>query len=82
MATRSSRPAYTSSVLRRAIGPVLAGATFSLFATMILTVFLSPFGYMTVTALKDRVSVSEVKIKQARIRRRAGDYSDLEILEC
>jgi multiple sugar transport system permease protein len=59
MATQSSRPAYTSSVLRRAIRPALAGATFSLFAIMILTVFLSPFGYMTVTALKDRPMITE-----------------------
>jgi multiple sugar transport system permease protein len=59
MATQSSRPAYTSSVLRRAIRPALAGATFSLLALMILTVFLSPFGYMTVTALKDRPMITE-----------------------
>jgi multiple sugar transport system permease protein len=59
MATQSSRPAYTSSVLRRAIRPAMAGATFSLFASMILTVFLSPFGYMTVTALKDRPMITE-----------------------
>jgi multiple sugar transport system permease protein len=59
MATQSSRPAYTSSVLRRAIRPVLAGATFSLLAIAILTAFLSPFGYMTVTALKDRPMITE-----------------------
>ena len=59
MATQSSRPAYTSSVLRRAIRPVLAGATFSLLAIVLLTAFLSPFGYMTVTALKDRPMITE-----------------------
>ena len=59
MATQSSRPAYTSSVLRRAIRPALAGATFSLLAIVILTAYLSPFGYMTVTALKDRPMITE-----------------------
>jgi multiple sugar transport system permease protein len=59
MATQPSRPAYTSSVLRRAIRLVMAGATFSLFAIVILTAFLSPFGYMTVTALKDRPMITE-----------------------
>jgi len=59
MATQSSLPAYTSSVLRRAIRPAMAGATFSLLAIVILTAYLSPFGYMTVTALKDRPMITE-----------------------
>ena len=37
----------------------MAAATFSLFAVMILTVFLSPFGYMMVTALKDRPMITK-----------------------
>ncbi|MCP4543674.1 MAG: carbohydrate ABC transporter permease [Chloroflexi bacterium] len=59
MANQSSRPAHTSSVLQRDIRPVLAGATFSLFAIMLVTVFLSPFGYMAVTSLKDRPMITE-----------------------
>ncbi len=61
MATRteSSRPAHTSSVLRRQVRPALAGATFTLFTLIILMAFLSPFGYMTITALKDRPMITE-----------------------
>jgi len=57
--TRSSRPVHTSSVLQRQVRPALAGATFTLFTLIILTAFLSPFGYMTVTALKDRPMITE-----------------------
>ncbi|HDQ74137.1 MAG TPA: carbohydrate ABC transporter permease [Chloroflexi bacterium] len=57
--TQSPRPVHTSSVLQRQVRPALAGATFTVFTLMILMAFLSPFGYMSVTALKDRQMITE-----------------------
>jgi len=48
-----------SAVITRRMRPLLAGATFTLFALMILTVYLSPFGYMTATSLKNREMISQ-----------------------
>ncbi|MBC8252575.1 MAG: carbohydrate ABC transporter permease [Ardenticatenia bacterium] len=61
MATRNqtSRPAYASSVLRREARPFMIRATVTLFVFTLLMVFISPFGYMTVTSLKDRPMITE-----------------------
>lgn len=52
MSTLMIRRRY-SPVLARYVRPLLAGASISLFAFMLLSAFLSPFLYMFSTALKD-----------------------------
>ena len=49
----------TSSVVTRQMRSLLAGATVTLFALMILMAYLSPFGYMVATGLKTREMITE-----------------------
>ena len=56
---KTSRSRQPSSVMLRRLGPAMTAATFSLFVLMGLTAYLSPFGYMTVTALKNREMITE-----------------------
>ncbi|MBI9044971.1 MAG: carbohydrate ABC transporter permease [Anaerolineaceae bacterium] len=48
-----------SSALNRQIRPFMTAATFSLFALLILMIFLSPFAYMVVTSFKTKETLSE-----------------------
>ena len=48
-----------SSVIVRQMRPFMAVASFTLFALMILTAYLSPFGYMVVTGLKSKDVIAE-----------------------
>lgn len=53
------RPAqHTSIVLSRHVRGLLAKASFTLFGSMLLLVFLAPFGYMVSTALKNQEQIS------------------------
>lgn len=56
---KTSRSVHTSSVLTKRTRPFLGGATVTLFALMVLTAWLSPFGYMVATGLKDRDMITE-----------------------
>ncbi len=60
MATQTKVPRSTnsSSHISRRMHSFLAIATVTLFALMILTAWLSPFGYMVTTALKDRKMIT------------------------
>ena len=49
----------SSAVVMRWMRPLLAGGSFTLFTVMMLTVYLSPFGYMTVTAFKNREMITQ-----------------------
>lgn len=51
--------ANRSPMLSKSLRPVLAGASLTLFSLMILMTYLSPFGYMTVTAIKDRTMIAD-----------------------
>jgi len=61
MATRAKTTGSRSdfSVLSKRMRVFMAGASISLFAFMCLVAYLSPFGYMSVTALKDREMITE-----------------------
>ncbi|NIS78701.1 MAG: ABC transporter permease subunit [Anaerolineales bacterium] len=50
------------SILNKRLRGFMLGATLTLFTLMLLLVFLSPFGYMTVTGLKDRTMISKPDI--------------------
>jgi len=50
---------YGSTAIAKSMRPFMARASFTLFAMMILTVFLSPFGYMLVTSFKTKETLSE-----------------------
>ena len=49
---------YTSPVLSHYLRGFLAKASFTLFAFLLLIVFLAPFGYMTATGLKNQEQIS------------------------
>jgi multiple sugar transport system permease protein len=53
------RRARWSPVLAGWMRPLLAGASITLFALMLLMAYLSPFGYMTVTGFKDRDMITK-----------------------
>ena len=57
--TKTSGSTHSSSVITRRMRPFLASATVTLFTLMILMVWLSPFGYMVTTGLKDRQMITE-----------------------
>jgi len=58
--TRDSHQAHSSSVLFKRMRLFIAGATFTLFALMVLLAYISPLGYMGVTALKDRDMITDL----------------------
>ncbi len=51
-------PRYTSPVLSHFLRGFMAKASFTLFAAFLLIIFLSPFAYMTSTALKNTDQIS------------------------
>lgn len=53
------RSKSSSSVVARWMRPFMASASFTLFALMILTAYLSPFGYMVVTGFKGKDTLSK-----------------------
>lgn len=61
MMAAKSKPARTthSSVVARRMRSFMATASFTLFALMILTAYLSPFGYMVVTGFKHKDVIAE-----------------------
>ncbi|MCP4541772.1 MAG: carbohydrate ABC transporter permease [Chloroflexi bacterium] len=62
MATVSKTSPLTSrpSILVQRMRPIMISATVTIFALMILTVYLSPFGYMVVTGFKNKDALTEV----------------------
>ena len=49
----------TSPTLSKRLRPIIAGASLTLFTLLFLMTYLSPFGYMTVTAIKDRSMIAD-----------------------
>lgn len=60
MATTPQLKTY-SPVISRQLRPWVGGATFTLFVFLILSMYLSPFVYMTFTSLKDRKQFSNIQ---------------------
>ncbi|MFQ6100335.1 MAG: carbohydrate ABC transporter permease [Anaerolineae bacterium] len=60
MATRSETETAHSSVIVRQTRFFMAVASFTLFVLMILTAYLSPFGYMIITAFKNKEMIADV----------------------
>lgn len=61
MATQSkATQTPRSSTVPRQMRSFMAAASFNLFALMILTAYLSPFGYMVVTGFKNKSMIAEV----------------------
>jgi multiple sugar transport system permease protein len=58
IATRTTQVRHTSPVLSNYVRKLLAKASFTLLVSILLLVFLSPFGYMTSTALKNQEQIS------------------------
>lgn len=66
------------SALNKRMRGFMAGATLTLFTLMFLLLFLSPFGYMTVTALKDRTMISKPDISILPMREVSYSYEGNE----
>jgi len=64
----------SSSFLNKHLRGYMARATLTLFVLIILVVFLSPFGYMTVTGLKDRTMISKPDIAILPMREASYSY--------
>jgi multiple sugar transport system permease protein len=56
--TKTTQMRHTSPVLSLYVRKLLIKATFTLFASLLLFVFLSPFGYMVATGLKSQSQIS------------------------
>ena len=69
----------SSSVVTRRMRWMLAGGSVTLFTLMLLTAFLSPFGYMVVTSMKNREMIADPKAPKTWPAREATyTYEDKE----
>jgi multiple sugar transport system permease protein len=68
----------SSSTLNKQTRGFMAKATLTLFTLMFLLIFLSPFGYMTITALKDRTMISKPDISILPMREATYPYEGEE----
>jgi len=71
----SNRP---SSALAKRTRSFMAVASFTLFSLMILTAYLSPFGYMVVTAFKNKDVISESRAPLWPAREQTFSYEGEE----
>lgn len=69
-----TRIGTSTSILDRRMRKFLASASVTLFAFMILSIYLSPFGYMITTALKDREMIVNSKSPIWPARATSYDY--------
>ncbi|TET29632.1 MAG: carbohydrate ABC transporter permease, partial [Anaerolineales bacterium] len=80
MATKTtiSPKIRSSSTLNKRTRGFMAKATLTLFTLTFLLTFLSPFGYMTVTALKDRTMISNPDVSILPMREATYPYEGEE----